>query len=184
MLIAARGNPHLPALTDSPIMLVANVLREWGEGGGGGDTTLLNNWGASQIKKFNIALWAWKKFILTPTRYQKEEEILPFKKSQDALQKWGAKKVIFTACHLGKLKLAFTSPDVISTSLKSFWLTELLSKFFCDSNSSKNINCQSGKLKTEFTSPIAKSTSPGQSDTTFFACWKERGAYQKNNKNK
>ena len=28
-----------------------------------------------------------------------------------------------------------------------------------------------GKLKTEFTSPIAKSTSPGLSDTTFFARW-------------
>ena len=32
----------------------------------------------------------------------------------------GAKKIIFTVCHLGKLKLAFTSPDVISTSPKSF----------------------------------------------------------------
>ena len=32
----------------------------------------------------------------------------------------GAKKIIFTACHSGKLKLAFTSPDVISTSPKSF----------------------------------------------------------------
>ena len=32
----------------------------------------------------------------------------------------GAKKIIFTACHLGKLKLTFTSPDVISTSPKSF----------------------------------------------------------------
>ena len=30
------------------------------------------------------------------------------------------KKIIFTACHSGKLKLAFTSPDVISTSPKSF----------------------------------------------------------------
>ena len=30
--------------------------------------------------------------------------------------------------------------------------------------------CLSGKLSTEFTSPIAKSTSPGLSDTTFFAC--------------
>ena len=123
MLIAARGNPHLPALTDSPVKLVPSVIRAWwGEGGGGGEgyTTLLNNCGASQIKKFNLALWARKKFILTPTRYQKEKEILPFKKSWDALQKWGAKKVIFTACHLGKLKLAFTSPDVISTSLKSF----------------------------------------------------------------
>ena len=32
----------------------------------------------------------------------------------------GAKKIIFTACHLGKLKLAFTSPDVISTSPQNF----------------------------------------------------------------
>ena len=32
----------------------------------------------------------------------------------------GAKKIIFTACHLGKLKLTFTSPDVISTSPESF----------------------------------------------------------------
>ena len=32
----------------------------------------------------------------------------------------GAKKVIFTACHSGKLKLAFTSPEVISTSPNSF----------------------------------------------------------------
>ena len=36
----------------------------------------------------------------------------------DAVQ--GAKKIIFTACHSGKLRLAFTSPDVISTSPKSF----------------------------------------------------------------
>ena len=33
----------------------------------------------------------------------------------------GAKEIIFTGCHLGKLKLAFTSPDVNSTSPKSFW---------------------------------------------------------------
>ena len=32
----------------------------------------------------------------------------------------GAKKIIFTASHSGKLKLAFTSPDIISTSPKSF----------------------------------------------------------------
>ena len=32
----------------------------------------------------------------------------------------GAKKIIFTACHSGKLKLALTSPDVISTSPKNF----------------------------------------------------------------
>ena len=32
----------------------------------------------------------------------------------------GAKKIIFTPCHSGKLKLAFTSPEFISTSPKSF----------------------------------------------------------------
>ena len=37
----------------------------------------------------------------------------------------GAKKIIFTACHLGKLKLAFTSPDVISTSPKSFLMSRI-----------------------------------------------------------
>ena len=81
----------------------------------------------------------------------------------------GAKKTIFTACHSGKLKLPFTSPDVISTSPKTFWLAELISWFFCYSNSSKNITCPLGKLKTEFTSPIAKSSSPGLSDT-YFLC--------------
>ena len=30
------------------------------------------------------------------------------------------RKSYFTACHSGKLKLAFTSPDVISTSLKNY----------------------------------------------------------------
>ena len=29
MLIAARGNPHLPALSDSPVKLVASVLTAW-----------------------------------------------------------------------------------------------------------------------------------------------------------
>ena len=40
----------------------------------------------------------------------------------------GAKKIIFTACHSGKLKLAFTSPDVISTSNKKLFVL-LLFKF-------------------------------------------------------
>ena len=37
----------------------------------------------------------------------------------------GAKKIIFTACHPGKLKLAFTSPDVISTNPKSFLMSRI-----------------------------------------------------------
>ena len=68
-------------------------------------------------------------------------------------QNQGAKKIIFTACHSGKLKLAFTSPDIISTSPKSFLTSRI------------NL---SGKLKTEFTSLIAISTSPALLDTTFF----------------
>ena len=52
---------------------------------------------------------------------------------------------------------------------KTFWLAELISQFFCYSNSSKNITCPSGKWKTEFTSLLTKSTSPRLSDTTFFA---------------
>ena len=54
---------------------------------------------------------------------------------------------------------------------KAFWRAELISQFFLSLNSSKIITCPSGKLRTEFTSPIAKSTSPGLSDTTFFARW-------------
>ena len=81
----------------------------------------------------------------------------------------GAKKVSLTACHLGKLKLTFTSPNIISTSPKNVLMSRLISQFFCKLNSSKNFTCPSGKLITEFTSPIAKSTSPGLSDTTFFA---------------
>ena len=49
-------------------------------------------------------------------------------------------------------------------------MSRLISKFFCNLNSSKEFTCPSGKLITEFTSPIAKSTSPGLSDTIFFAC--------------
>ena len=40
-------------------------------------------------------------------------------KSNLEIRTQGAKKITFTACHSGKLKLAFTSPDVISTSPKN-----------------------------------------------------------------
>ena len=81
----------------------------------------------------------------------------------------GAKKVTFTACHSGKLKLTFTSPGIISTSPKNVLMSRLISQFFCNLNSAKDFNCPSGQLITEFTSPMAKSTSPRLSDTTFFA---------------
>ena len=77
-----------------------------------------------------------------------QENVFEQKKKKPGLSQ-GAKKIIFTACHSGKLKLAFTSPDVISTSPQNFfWLAELISQFFCYSNSSKNL-----------------------SDSTFFARW-------------
>ena len=82
-----------------------------------------------------------------------------------------AKKIIFTACHLGKLKLAFTSPDIISTSPKNFLTGRIdFTVLLLFELTSKNVTCPSGKLKTEFTIPMAKSTSPRLSDTTFFAC--------------
>ena len=37
------------------------------------------------------------------------------------IENQGAKKIIFTACHSGKLKLALTSPDVVSTSPKKLF---------------------------------------------------------------
>ena len=82
----------------------------------------------------------------------------------------GAKKIIFTACHLGKLKLAFTSPDTISTSPKSFlmsriYFTVLLLFEFLKKH---HLPVHHDKRVTEFTSPIAKSTSPGLLDTAFF----------------
>ena len=93
----------------------------------------------------------------------------------------GAKKVIFSACHSGKLRLIFTSPNIISTSPKNVLMSRLISQFFCNLNSLKNFTCPSGKLKTEFISPIAKSTSPGLSDTTFFACCREKPLGAKSN---
>ena len=42
------------------------------------------------------------------------------KKIRKAMKKMVQRKSFLTACHLGKLKLAFTSPDVISTSQKGF----------------------------------------------------------------
>ena len=57
MLIVARGNPRLPALTDSPVKLVASVIRAWWGGGGAeGDTTLLNNCGATQVENSKVSL--------------------------------------------------------------------------------------------------------------------------------
>ena len=103
-----------------------------------------------------------KVFIYCKFSFNKKKEI-PYMQFQ------GAKKAIFTACHSRKLKLTLTNPNIISTSPQNVLMSRLISQFFCNLNSSKKFTCPSGKLITEFTSPIAKSTSPGLSDTTFFA---------------
>ena len=48
-----------------------------------------------------------------------ERQLSPFTQTTDV------KKIIFIACHSGKLKLAFTSPDIISTSPKSFFKSRI-----------------------------------------------------------
>ena len=68
-----------------------------------------------------------------------------------------AKKVCFTACHLDKLKLAFTSTNVISTSSKHV----LMVRIDLTIPSSENFTGPMGKLRTKFTSPNAKPLAPG-----------------------
>ena len=67
--------------------------------------------------------------------------------------------------HVLKPKINF------SLASKTFWCAGLITQFLCDLNFSKNFTCPLSELRTEFTSPIEKSTSPGLSDTTFFARW-------------
>ena len=52
----------------------------------------------------------------------------------------GVKKVIFTACHSGKLKVTFTSPNIISNSPQNVLMSILISQFFGNLNSSKKIH--------------------------------------------
>ena len=80
----------------------------------------------------------------------------------------GAKKIIFIACHSGKL----TNPHVISTSPKSFLMNRIDFTVLLLFEFLKKHHLPDGKLKTEFTSPITKSTSPGLLNTAFFACWR------------
>ena len=78
----------------------------------------------------------------------------------------GAKKTIFTACHSGKLKLAFTSPwDVISTSPKNFLTSRIYFKVFLLFEFLKKHHLPVGQVKNRIV------TSPGPLDTTFFGHW-------------
>ena len=86
--------------------------------------------------------------------------------------KQGAKKVIFKACHSGKLKLAYTSPNVVSTSPQNVFMSRIDFTVLHQFEFLKNFTCPSGKLCLKFTSPISKSTGSRLSDTTFFARFK------------
>ena len=56
-----------------------------------------------------------EKYSLAKNQPVKERKLVERDKQLYVLRQ-GAKKIIFTACHSGKSKLAFTSPAVISTS--------------------------------------------------------------------
>ena len=103
----------------------------------------------------NIEYWPSSIFVLLWTK-MKSRSITLQKKEANIKPFWGYNRVQRKSL----LQLAIWS---FQLAPKTFWLAELISQFFCYSNSSKNITCPSGKLKTEFTSPIAKSTSPGLS---------------------
>ena len=79
----------------------------------------------------------------------------------------GAKKIIFTACHWGKLKLAFASQDVISTSPKSFLTSRIDFTVLLLFKLLKKYRLPIRQVKTEF-------ISPGLLDVTFFARWGEQ----------
>ena len=74
-----------------------------------------------------------------------------------------------TACHSGKLWLAFTSPKFISTSPQKILISRIDYTVLLWFELLKKLQLLSGQGKTEFTISMAKSTSPGLWDSTFFA---------------
>ena len=72
----------------------------------------------------------------------------------------GAKKIIFTACHSGKLKLAFTSPDVISTSPKSFSSSRIDFTLLLLFEFLKEHHLPVGQVKNRFHQPDSKIHQP------------------------
>ena len=107
---------------------------------------------------FFLFLWTKMKLRSITLQKKKEANIQPF---------WGNNRVQRKSFLQLAIQASWSEHLLTQKSFqlapKTFWLAELISQFFCYSNSSKNITCPSGKLKTEFTSPIAKSTSPGLS---------------------
>ena len=83
----------------------------------------------------------------------------------------GAKKITFTACHSGKLMLAFTSPDVISTSSKNFLTSRIDFTVLLLFEFLKKHHLPVGQVKNRIHYSNSKIHQPGLSDSTFFAHW-------------
>ena len=76
---------------------------------------------------FNSFYWSknGKGFIVKLRIWVQKEKRTSFSRVNIHHKTQGPKKIIFTACHSGKLKLACTSPDVISTSPKSLLMSRI-----------------------------------------------------------
>ena len=76
-----------------------------------------------------------------PDGYQKHPKYADYTANKDGkiFRITGCKESHFySTCHLGKLKLTFTSPNIISTCPKNVLMSRLISQSFCNLNSSKN----------------------------------------------
>ena len=72
----------------------------------------------------------------------------------------GAKKIIFAACHSGKLRLAFTGPDVISTSPKNVLTSRIDLKVLLLFEFLKKTSLAVGQVKNRIYSPDSKVHQP------------------------
>ena len=68
----------------------------------------------------------------------------------------GAKKVSFTACYLGKLQLACTSPQIISTSPKTLFDQQDSLQSFCNLNFPKKQHLPVGQVENRNHQPDRK----------------------------
>ena len=58
----------------------------------------------------------------------------------------GVKKVMFTSCHWGKLRLTLLAQTSFLTSPKNVVMFRLISQFFCNLNSSKKLHLLIGQV--------------------------------------
>ena len=122
---------------------------------------------------FNFNAWYWKNWyrLFTPLiphdMFPGQHCIsLHFRNSFVGLQYYtendlsphqqGARKVIFKACHSGKLKLANTSPNVISTSPKNISMSRIDFTVLLYIEFLKKFHLPIGQVKNKIPSPDSK----------------------------